>query len=174
MAFCEAIELGLEDAGVLALSYELKSPQMGVFKRQGWIEGWKALRCDSIPSMKAAVAKLQQRLVTDPSLFRQVYLYTFEFAKAAGQRSIPVENARAFWEILLPLATQSVQAEAKPGFSGWSDANTEQWFEFLEGKAVKGISKDAWTMVSLFFLPDYVKGREDGAVDWYNESCYCC
>lgn len=152
MSFCEAIELDLGAAGVLALSYELKSPQMGVFKRKEWVEGWKALRCDTIPAMKAGVEKMQQRLVSDASFFRQVYLYTFEFAKAAGQRSIPAENARAFWEILLPIVTQSVQAEAaakQPGFSGWNDESTKQWFEFLDGKGVKGISKDAWTMVSV-------------------------
>lgn len=141
MAFCQAIDLGLEDAAVLALSHELKSPAMGIFKRQGWVDGWKALRSDSIPAMKTAVGKLKERLVTDDTFFRQIYLYTFDFAKPAGQRSLPVDDAKAFWGILLPLVTKSVSV------TGWSESHTQAWFKFLEEKATKGISKDAWTMV---------------------------
>lgn len=37
------------------------------------------------------------------TFFKSVYLYAFDFAKAPGQRSIPVDNAKAFWGILLPL-----------------------------------------------------------------------
>lgn len=43
------------------------------------------------------------------AFFKSVYLYAFDFAKAPGQRSIPVDNAKAFWGILLPLVrTHSV------------------------------------------------------------------
>jgi len=143
--FCNAIQLPLDDAGILALSHQLKSTQMGVFTRQGWIDGWKALKCDSLPSMKAGVDKLKHRLITDADYFRQIYMYAFDFARAQGQRSIPLDNAKAFWGILLPLSIKTIERR-EDGNEGWKEEYNEWWFEFLDEKAVKGISKDAWTM----------------------------
>lgn len=76
-----------------------------VFTKQGWLDGWKSLGCDSTESMKAtagANGKLSKRLREEPGFFKSVYLFAFEFTKTTGQRSIPLENALAFWEILLP------------------------------------------------------------------------
>lgn len=119
MQFCQDISLSLEDVALLALSHELHSPAMGVFTRQGWTDGWKALRCDSLESMQGGVASLKTRLERGgkegagaagsadangegAQFFKAVYMYAFEFAKAPGQRSIPVDNAKAFWGMLLP------------------------------------------------------------------------
>jgi DCN1-like protein 1/2 len=119
---------------------------MGVFTRQGWIDGWKALKCDSLPSMKAGVDKLKHRLITDADYFRQIYMYAFDFARAQGQRSVPLDNAKAFWGILLPLAIKTIESR-DDGHEGWREEYNGWWFEFLDEKAVKGISKDAWIMV---------------------------
>lgn len=165
MAFCEAISLPLEDAGVLALSYVLKSPQMGVFTKQGWIEGWRSLGCDNIPAMQAAAGasgKLTERLKREEAFFKSVYLYAFDFAKAPGQRSIPVDNAKAFWGILLPLVESSI--DTTDGKEGWKEEYANWWFEFLDTKGVKGISKDAWTM----FL-DFVR-TIDSRFETYDEA----
>ena len=43
-------------------------------------------RCDSIGAMKAALPKLKDKLANDRTYFRKVYLYTFDFARAEGQR----------------------------------------------------------------------------------------
>jgi DCN1-like protein 1/2 len=40
MAYFEKLNLSLEDPTVLALSEALKSPTMGEFTRQGFVEGW--------------------------------------------------------------------------------------------------------------------------------------
>jgi DCN1-like protein 1/2 len=41
--FCEDLAVDPEDVVLLAIAYELKSPRMGQWTRQGWIEGWKAI-----------------------------------------------------------------------------------------------------------------------------------
>jgi DCN1-like protein 1/2 len=33
------------------------------------------------------------------------------------------------------------------GGAGWSDALTAWWFDFLDEKGGKGVSKDTWSMV---------------------------
>lgn len=87
---------------------DVPAPISSVFTKNGWTEGWKSLGCDSLQSMQAtagANGKLSERLRKEPAFFKSLYLFAFEFTKSAGQRSIPLENALALWEILLPLVS---------------------------------------------------------------------
>lgn len=122
--------------------------------------------------MQAALPRLRDKLANDPSYFTSVYHYTFEFAKSGEQRSIGVETAKAFWGLLIPhgltgraLAHSSNEDsdddEVTPMDTegGWKKEFTGWWFEFLDGKGSKGISRDTWTMVhpqlSLTFIPPH-------------------
>lgn len=161
MSFCQDIDLDLEDVVLIALATVLKSPQMGEWTRTGWVEGWKSLKCDSLPTIKSALPGLRTRLASDAAFFRQVYLHTFEFAKATGQRSIPMENAKAFWALLLPagqkgdaLAHQSAASDASE--KGWKPEYNQWWFEFLDEKGGKGVSRDTWNMVK--YLRKFERG----------------
>lgn len=40
---CEDLNVDPEDVVLLAIAYELKSPRMGLWKKQGWLDGWKNL-----------------------------------------------------------------------------------------------------------------------------------
>lgn len=93
---------------LLSLAYELQSPSIGEWTRKGWIDGWKSIgsasaprliggfgpltqivhRCDTIDGMKTALTRLEAKLGSDPSYFRTVYNYTFNFARSEGQRSL--------------------------------------------------------------------------------------
>lgn len=42
---CSDLGVDPEDIVLLAVAYELKSPSMGVWKKAGWVDGWKALGC---------------------------------------------------------------------------------------------------------------------------------
>ncbi|KAF8306139.1 hypothetical protein DL93DRAFT_242911 [Clavulina sp. PMI_390] len=133
---------------------------MGVFEKQPFIDGWKALGCDSLESMKTGAAKLEAQMERDENggeYARKVWMFTFEFSKEKGARSIALENAVAFWGILLPVVVRGVKNASSGAWEGlveekdmrWNDETSADWFEFLETKKgkVKGISKDAWTMV---------------------------
>ncbi len=39
--FCFDLAVDPEDVVLLALAYELKSPRVGHWSRQGWVDGWK-------------------------------------------------------------------------------------------------------------------------------------
>lgn len=41
--WCEDLNQDPEDVVFLAVAYELKSPSMGTWTRQGWLDGWKSL-----------------------------------------------------------------------------------------------------------------------------------
>lgn len=43
LSFCKDLGVDPEDVVMLAVAYELKSPSVGVWTRQGWLDGWKKL-----------------------------------------------------------------------------------------------------------------------------------
>lgn len=38
---CEDLDKDPEDVVLLAVAYELKSPEIGCWTKKGWVEGWK-------------------------------------------------------------------------------------------------------------------------------------
>ncbi|KAG7087771.1 hypothetical protein E1B28_013712 [Marasmius oreades] len=100
--FCADLDVNPEDVVLLAVAYELKSTRLAEWNKKGWTEGWKGLGCDSIPAMKAVLPRLRDKLGSDRAYFRKVYLHAFDFARAEGQRSLPIDSAQAFWALLLP------------------------------------------------------------------------
>lgn len=153
--FCQDLEVDPEDVVLLAIAFELKSPRIGQWTKQGWTDGWKSLRCDSIPAMKETLPRLRTRLANDPEYFQKVYIHTFNFARSDGQRSLGIDIAQAFWALLLPHGMDGgalahkrqdgddVIMESQEGFK---PEYVQWWFDFLNEKGGKGISKDTWNM----------------------------
>lgn len=116
-------------------------------------------RVESFEGMKAAIPRLRKKLGADSEYFRRVYIYTFDFGRAEGQRSLPIEIALAFWGLLLPMGLKGgacgvddSMMKVDGGGGGWTEEHSQLWYDFLgEKKNIKGISKDTWTMVGVFF-----------------------
>ena len=49
LEFCEDLDVNLGDVVLLAVTYQLKSPGVGAFPKDSWVEGRKRLHCDSFP-----------------------------------------------------------------------------------------------------------------------------
>ncbi|KAJ8073023.1 Scaffold-type E3 ligase [Marasmius tenuissimus] len=189
--FCTDLEVDPEDVVLLAIALELKSPRLAEWSKKGWTDGWKELGCDSIVAMKAVLPKLKDKLANDRTYFRKVYLHTFEFARAEGQRSLPIESAQAFWSLLLPhglsgTALAHVQKDGDGdvsmtgGEEGWKPEYTDWWLEFVTEKKLKGVSKDTWSMFLDFMTSIDAKFEKhnteeawpstiDDFVDWARE-----
>jgi DCN1-like protein 1/2 len=60
---------------------------------------------------------------------KQIYQFTFQFARQENQKSLPLETAIAFWELLI--------ADFK---------YFDLWKTFLTEKHGKAISKDTWNL----------------------------
>jgi len=154
---CEDLGVNPEDVVLLAIAFELKSRRIGEWNKQGWIEGWKNLGCDSITAMRVVLPELRNKLATDPAYFRKVYHHTFDFARSEGQRSLAIDTAQDFWKLLLPhgLAggavshTKDVSEDGDVSMEhedGWQSEYLQWWFDFLNEKGGKGVSKDTWAM----------------------------
>lgn len=99
---CGDLGVDQEDIVLLAIAYELKSPHMGEWTRKGWISGLKSLGCDTLDSLRNSLPRLRVKLASDPSYFVAVYNHTFTLARTEGQRSLALDTAIAYWELLIP------------------------------------------------------------------------
>jgi len=160
--FCADLNVNPEDVVLLAIAYELKSPGVGQWTKSGWLEGWKNIGADSISEMKNSLVKLRDQLGSDSEYFEKVYKYTFDFARNDGQRSLGLETAQAFWSLLIPhglaggalsripMQDDDEDVEMDEGGEGWKEEYLQWWFDFLNGRGGKGVTKDTWIMFFAF------------------------
>ncbi|KAJ3015028.1 UNVERIFIED_CONTAM: DCN1-like protein 1 [Siphonaria sp. JEL0065] len=142
---CEDLEVDPTDVVTLVLAFHLKCENMCEFSRAGWNEGWAKLNCESLDDMKRAVSHMRSDL-DDTQKFREIYLFTFNFAKAENQKSLDKSTAIAFWQLLFTGKYKHIDA----------------WLEFLEDHK-NAISKDTWVQFLDFSkkYPDGFDGYED-------------
>lgn len=132
MAYLGDITVSVEDSTFLVLAELLRAPTVGEFARAGFIEGWTAQSVSTLAQMKARVPALRTAFDTDENdTTKRVYLYTYTYARAPNQKSLPLDEAGVYWRMLL-------------GTRGRFRPHLRVWLEFLEKEYRKSIAKDTW------------------------------
>jgi hypothetical protein len=95
-------------------------------------------------------------LVRFSGLFFHPVKGTNSFAADQG-----LETAQEFWALLLPVGLQGGALAHIPSKNdgdddmgqeeGWTDEYLQWWFDFLNERGNKGVSKDTWVMVGQIF-----------------------
>lgn len=150
--------VNLDEVAVLAILTELAAPTMGELTREGFINGWKSLNCDTLAKQQSHLAHIRSYLAADRSLFQRVYKHTFFLARNPGQKAVQLDAATEYWRLLLQ----------KPSLDWKGDDGTpwlEWWLEFLQEKWKKSVNKDMWDQTLVFVS----KSLEDGSMSWWSE-----
>lgn len=58
-------------------------------------------RCDSIDKLRNKLLQIEADLTTDHIKFKDLYQFTFNFAKSPNQKSLDLEDAIAYWKMIL-------------------------------------------------------------------------
>lgn len=134
IALVKDLEVELDNEVVLALAYELQAPQLGVFAKLPYIDGWARWSCGDLPAMIKATAAMSHKMKENSAYFGRVYRYVFPYIVSEGQRMLPIDQAVAYWTLLLvpryPIA--------------------ERWIAFMTEKNYS-VSRDTWNMALVFF-----------------------
>jgi len=135
---CNDLEISALDPVTLAMSYQCRAESMGTFTREEFCGGMQRLGCDDIVKLRAKLEDLRGML-SDRTMCKEVYVFTFQFALDPGQKCLPVEMCVEFWKLLL-----------KDHF-----VLLDKWIAFVEARCKNAISKDTWMM--LYDLATQVK-----------------
>eukprot|EP00158_Paraphelidium_tribonemae_P004182 Partr_v1_DN26615_c1_g1_i6_m69418 putative DCN1, defective in cullin neddylation 1, domain containing len=133
---CVDLQVDPADVVMLVVSFHLKCERMCEIARDGWLQGWSQLGCDSVEAMRVKLPSLRAEIIDNHELFKRVYEFSFLFSRDENQRSLPCEIAVALWQILLA------------GKCSFLDA----WCEFVSSNYGKAISKDTWNMFFDFVM----------------------
>uniref|UniRef100_A0A0M3JZ21 Defective in cullin neddylation protein n=1 Tax=Anisakis simplex TaxID=6269 RepID=A0A0M3JZ21_ANISI len=125
-------DLGLDptERTVLVLAWKLKAQTQCEFSWQEFSTGLTDMRVDSIDKLKSKLPSLNDEL-RDPHKFRDFYQFTFNYARVSSQRTLDVETAIAYWDIVF----------------GGSFGYQSLWVKFLREKGVRAISRDTWNLL---------------------------
>lgn len=125
-----ALDISLEDPETLLVSYFLKSPRMGEFHRESFVEGALNLSATSLDQLKLAIKEKVQVWRSDASLQKAIYIYTYPLACDKGKKTLSTSIAIEFFQILL-----------KDTFPLLDD-----WIAFLKVSPIieKSLPKDTW------------------------------
>ncbi|GES66533.1 DUF298 domain protein [Aspergillus terreus] len=158
MKYLGDIQVQLDEVACLGIAELLQSPSMGEFTREGFLNGWRRVGCDSLEKMVAHGAALRSQIPSQPELFRRVYRYAFPLCRMQGQRNLQFEIAAEQWRLFFTPENGGVQ---------WNTASTpwlDWWIEFLEERGKRPINKDLWEQVEVFMR----RTQEDEEFGWWS------
>ncbi|PYH96966.1 DUF298 domain protein [Aspergillus ellipticus CBS 707.79] len=158
MKYLGDIKVQLDEVTCLGIAELLKSPSMGEFTRDGFLNGWRSTGCDTLPKMISHAADMRARIPIQADLFRRVYRYTFPLCRMQGQRNLQFDIAAEQWRLFFT---------PQNGGVGWSSRTTpwlDWWIEFLEERGKKPVNKDLWEQVEVFMR----KAMADEKFGWWS------
>jgi len=131
---CNDLGVDPEDVSILILAFYMDAQKMGYFKREEWATGLQKIGVDSIGKLKAHLPTLKKDL-DDPVKFKDIYRFSFYFAKEKDQKILDLGTSEAMLRlVLLPLFPTIVD-----GFCAflkeqttYKSLNLDQWLSLLE------------------------------------------
>lgn len=128
-AFFEALELNPLDISALIFAWKLNAQTPCEFSRAEFVDGLMRLGVDSMAKLKKKVHALKS-MIADPADFRAFYLFSFDYNKPPGQRTLPIDTARQLWPLLF----------------GDRFQHLDLWLEFLEPRK-HAVTRDSFVLL---------------------------
>uniref|UniRef100_A0A1I7U2Z2 Defective in cullin neddylation protein n=1 Tax=Caenorhabditis tropicalis TaxID=1561998 RepID=A0A1I7U2Z2_9PELO len=88
------------DRQVLVLAWKLKAQTQCEFSLEEWVQGMADLQADNIKTLKQRIDQINSQLNTDKKMSGELYRFAFTYGKSASSRSLDMETAVCYWDVL--------------------------------------------------------------------------
>jgi len=148
--FLQDLHFKLDDKIVLILAWKFKAQVQGEFSHDEFYNAMLEMGCDSLEKLRHKLQIIEEATNRDQNMFKDLYLFTFNFAKNPSQKSLDLEDAIAYWKMILSGRFKYLN----------------YWIEFLQENHKRAISKDTWNLLlefSIVIKDDFSNYDEEGA-----------
>ena len=158
--YLTAIDVSLEDISALIAQEIIQSPGIGEMTREGFINGWSALGCETIDKQKALIRTRRANLASPSTrdILKNVYKHSFKLVLTQpNQKTINKETAVELWQLFF-----------SPPSILWRTAKHNwlaYWVEFLNQSSTKGVNADVWEQ-TFKFVEEVLRDEKLG---WWDE-----
>jgi len=160
--FLQDLSLSPDSRLVLVMVWKMKAATQCEFTREEFVSGMHEMGVDSLDKLKSKLNSIENEILRDGVKFRDLYIFSFSYAKNPTQKGIELEMAIPYWNILLhgrfPLLSL--------------------WAQFLTEQHKRSIPRDTWVLLLDFcqtINPDLSNYDEEGAwpvlIDDFVEWC---
>ncbi|CAL8123508.1 unnamed protein product [Orchesella dallaii] len=144
------LKLAPDSRLVLIMAWKMRAATQCEFSREEFQNGLVELGVDSLDKLRSKLATVEQDTLRDPTKFRDLYIFSFAYAKNPTQKGIELEMAIPYWNILLHGRFQLLPL----------------WTQFLQEQHKRSIPRDTWVLLLDFcqtISPDLSDYDEEGA-----------
>lgn len=130
------LQLEADSILVLILAWKCQAARQCEFSKEEFARGLMELDADTIEKLKHGLLRAEAELRTNPSNFKELYHFSFNYAKNPLQKSLDLEPAIAYWNILLKNRFKFL----------------DLWVQFLNETHKRAITRDTWNLLLDFSL----------------------
>jgi DCN1-like protein 1/2 len=93
LRFIKDLQVDPSDREVLILCWKMNALKQGELQRNEFLNGCQDLQSDTLEKLRERIKQLNKEIETDNEKFKQIYMYTFNFARSStAMKNLDVQS----------------------------------------------------------------------------------